>query len=48
MTGMGQLAGFPPPRLSDRNRFVKETLAGTGEIDCNAPEAVHVLRRAFV
>ena len=34
---MGQIERFTPSRLSDRNGFVKETLAGTGATDGNAP-----------
>ena len=35
----GQFERFTPSRLSDRNGFVKETLAGTGATDGNAPNA---------
>src|ERR1700757_1034607 len=38
--GSGQFERFSPSRLSDRNGFVKETLAGTGTIGGNAPRAV--------
>jgi hypothetical protein len=33
----GQFERFTPSRLCDRNGFVKETLAGTGATDGNAP-----------
>ena len=36
-SGMGQFERFTPSRLSDCNGFVKETLAGLGVIDGNAP-----------
>jgi hypothetical protein len=39
MAGMGQFGQFTPSRLSDRNGFVEETLAGTGATDGNAPYA---------
>ena len=38
MPGMGQFERFTPSRLSDCNGFVKETLAGLGVIDGNAPK----------
>jgi hypothetical protein len=40
MTAKGQFGKFTPSRLSDRNGFVEETLAGTGATAGNAPEAV--------
>jgi len=33
----GQFERFTPSRLSDRNGFVKVTLAGAGATDGNAP-----------
>src|SRR5215468_10329107 len=38
-TAVGQFERFTPSRLSDRNGFVEETLAGTGATDGNAPIA---------
>ena len=39
MSASGQFGQFSPSRLSDRNGFVEETLAGTGVTDGNAPLA---------
>jgi hypothetical protein len=36
---VGHEERFTPSRLSDRNGFVKETLAGAGATDGNAPIA---------